>query len=88
MEAWWPVSCAYSCALATCVLSGVGLARLLSIRCREVVTAIFSDVTVSTPGLRHRSVYSDEDVCHDRDRKLQGSLVPGTGTLKVSMVQA
>lgn len=22
-QAWWPVSCAYSCALATCVLSGV-----------------------------------------------------------------
>lgn len=22
-QAWWPISCAYSCALATCVLSGV-----------------------------------------------------------------
>mmetsp|Transcript_9877 Transcript_9877/g.18360 ORF Transcript_9877/g.18360 Transcript_9877/m.18360 type:complete len:123 (+) Transcript_9877:3-371(+) len=22
-QAWWPIACAYSCALATCVLSGV-----------------------------------------------------------------
>ena len=54
-EAWWPVSCAYSCSLATCVLSGV---RLFADQNRALFLPIFLGQVYATVVFTLMKMYS------------------------------